>query len=338
MQLVAIDVYMPVNPLSLGGGRYIVGFYDCATKYGVVEVLQGRDQVLECAVDTLKRLERESGRALAAVQVDGGRDLHAKALKGWLAAQGVAVRTTAKHTPQQNGAAERFGRTVVEKAHALLSGANLPETLWAEAAFTAALLHNQTALGDGAKSPWELWHGRRPDSSALRVYGCLAYVHFPRQERVASEKFAERAERGVLVGYGQPLGVKGWRVLLADGRVVTACHVRFNENVLPSKSKEELLLDFTVGASVSEGGDGKGGEGGEFGPCLDLCALPPPAAKEQQLGRQGAAGGGCSAAGLFSSPSPSSPPSSPPSHEASAQDDPDFNIDAEDDDQDDDDD
>ena len=66
----------------------------------------------------------------------------------------------------------------------MIAHAGLPNVYWAEAVATAAYLRNRTttsALKTDA-TPYELWYGRKPDISHLRVFGCVAYAHIPRDE------------------------------------------------------------------------------------------------------------------------------------------------------------
>ncbi|KAG8477597.1 hypothetical protein CXB51_030467 [Gossypium anomalum] len=58
--------------------------------------------------------------------------------------EGIVRHLTVRHTPQQNGVAERMNRTIMEKVRCMLSNANLPKSFWAEAASTACFLINRS--------------------------------------------------------------------------------------------------------------------------------------------------------------------------------------------------
>ena len=72
-------------------------------------------------------------------------------------------------------------------------------------------------------TPYEAFHGSKPDVGHLRVFGFRAWVRVPGELR---RKLDARAVAGTFLGYGS--GQKGWRVLV-DGRVVTSRDVRFDE-------------------------------------------------------------------------------------------------------------
>ena len=46
------------------------------------------------------------------------------------------------------------------------------------------------------KTPYELWNGRKPILSYLRVWGCEAYV-----KKLTSNKLASKSEKCIFVGY-----------------------------------------------------------------------------------------------------------------------------------------
>jgi hypothetical protein len=52
-------------------------------------------------------------------------------------------------------------------------------------------------------TPFEAWHGYKPDVSHLRRWGCIAYAHIPEELR---KKLDHKGKRGILVGYDNPPG------------------------------------------------------------------------------------------------------------------------------------
>lgn len=60
----------------------------------------------------------------------------------------------------------------------MLSEAGLPPSFWGEAlsALVHVLNHCPTSALPGT-TPFEAFHGRKPDVAHLRIWSCLAYVH-----------------------------------------------------------------------------------------------------------------------------------------------------------------
>jgi hypothetical protein len=89
----------------------------------------------------------------------------------------ITIETTAPYSPSQNGVAERFNRTLLELAWAMLIEKNLPIFLWDKAVAHAAYLQNRapTCALDG-KTPYEAWTGQKPDVAHLREFRCDVWV------------------------------------------------------------------------------------------------------------------------------------------------------------------
>jgi hypothetical protein len=71
--------------------------------------------------------------------------------------------------------------TIMEKARCRLSGVELGQEFWVEAMGTTCYLVNRSpasTLDD--KTPHEVWTGRKPSLTHLKVFGCDAYVHIPK--------------------------------------------------------------------------------------------------------------------------------------------------------------
>nr|GEU48730.1 integrase, catalytic region, zinc finger, CCHC-type, peptidase aspartic, catalytic [Tanacetum cinerariifolium] len=80
-------------------------------------------------------------------------------------------------TPQQNGVMERRNRTLVEAARTMLTFANLPLFLWAEAIATACFIQNCLIIHKRFdKTPYELMNKRKPNIKFVYVFECRCYL------------------------------------------------------------------------------------------------------------------------------------------------------------------
>src|SRR5664279_6168925 len=84
-------------------------------------------------------------------------------------------------------------------ARSLLKAKKLPGKFWGEAVSTAVFILNRspTRSLDGV-TPFEAWHGRQPDVSFLRMFGCMVHV---RDTRPGLKKLDDRNRPMILVGY-----------------------------------------------------------------------------------------------------------------------------------------
>ena len=116
---------------------------------------------------------------------DFGGEYKSKEFDLLLKNMGIKTRTSVPHMHQQNGHAERFNRTLMDKAQAMRLDACLPQSWWEFAVNTATHLYNHTPVRRLKwRTPYELIHGQVPDIGHLRVFGCGAYVHIPKDARV----------------------------------------------------------------------------------------------------------------------------------------------------------
>jgi transposase InsO family protein len=120
---------------------------------------------------------RKQNRAPKYMRFDNGKELINEKLEGLARSEGIIIKPTAPYSPSQNGVAERFNRTLLELARAMLYARNLPHFLWDEAVAHAAYLRNRapTRALEG-KTPYEAWFGKRPSVAHLREFGCDVWV------------------------------------------------------------------------------------------------------------------------------------------------------------------
>jgi len=86
------------------------------------------------------------------------------------------------------------------------------------------LLNRSPTKALEGKTPYEVWHDRKPAVSYLRVFGCIAFV----KELGHVGKLDDKSVPGVFIGYAD--GVKAYHILdPVTQRVRIACDVVFDE-------------------------------------------------------------------------------------------------------------
>ena len=79
-------------------------------------------------------------------------------------------------TPQRNGVSERRNRTLLDMVRSMMSLVGLPLSFWGYALETVAFTLNRAPSKSVEMTPYELWFGKKPKFSFLKVWGCDAYV------------------------------------------------------------------------------------------------------------------------------------------------------------------
>nr|GEW79694.1 hypothetical protein [Tanacetum cinerariifolium] len=135
------------------------------------------------------------------VRTDNGTEFKNKTLVKFFDEVGITQQFSAARTPQQNGVVERRNRTLVEAAKTMLTFANLPSFLWAEAIATACFTQNHSIIYKCFdKTPYELMNKRKPNIKFFRVFGCRCYL-LNDYEDVG--KLKVKGDIGVFVGYSK---------------------------------------------------------------------------------------------------------------------------------------
>lgn len=231
LELVHMDLCGPL-PFTLGKARYIATFLDDYSSYSMIKLLRYKSDVYQAVTDVFALLENKTDKKVKAVRTDNGGEYTSSLLSSYFKKKGIEPQTTMAYTPQQNGKAERLNRTLMEKTRSMLNGAGLPEALWGEAIMTANYLRNRSPSTNRTKTPLELMFGIKPDLTNLRVFGCEAFVHTPKQKR---SKLDETSEKGIFIGYTP----NGYRILMEDYQTVMESRdVVFNEKVLHLKTNK----------------------------------------------------------------------------------------------------
>lgn len=153
----------------------------------------------------LMATENKVGNKLKHLRTDNGLDFVSEEFNNFCKSKGITRHRTVKHTPQQNGVAERMNRTLLERVRCMLIHAGLPKSFWGEAISTAAYLVNRSpSSAIDFKTPLEMWYGKPADYRNLRAFGCQAYAH------IKQDKLEPRALKCIFIGY--PEGVKGYKL------------------------------------------------------------------------------------------------------------------------------
>ena len=120
------------------------------------------------------------------VRTDNGGEYKGK-FEEYYKCQGIRIEYTVPKTPDLNGLAERMNRTIMERVRSMLSHAKLPKSYWAKAMYTVVYLINKSpSVPLKGDVPHRVLTGKDVSYQHLRVFGCLAYMHVPKDRRCDS--------------------------------------------------------------------------------------------------------------------------------------------------------
>jgi hypothetical protein len=232
LQLITFDLAGPFDE-AIGGAKYFMIMVDDYSKYYHVELLRTKSEATRWLKQVLTQWENQLSRSVKVLRSDGGGEFDNRAISQFCEEKGIRAQMTTARTPEQNGAAERAVRTIKEGTRTLLIDSGLSNKYWGAAAKNFAYVRNRTRTAKtGEKTPIELFTGKRPSVSHLRVFGCVAYMHIPKEDRVG-QIWKPNAKRCIFLGYGEEelKAKKAWTLFdpYALKKHVTV-HVKFCED------------------------------------------------------------------------------------------------------------
>ena len=196
LDLVFTDILGPMPTTSLGGNRYAISFTDSYSRYSAVYYLKSKEECL----DKFKVFCAQVGTPRA-IRSDNGKEYISMSFRSFCISNRIKREHTAPYSPHQNGVSERRWRTTVEMARCMLKTAKLGTEFWVRALHTAFYISNRclTVSLPKSKTPFEMFFGKKPDLSNLKVFGCTAFKHIETHQ----DKLSDKATKEVFVGYSE---------------------------------------------------------------------------------------------------------------------------------------
>ena len=250
LELVHSDVCGKMESRSLSGCEYMVTFIDDYTRYTWTYPIRRKSDVFGKFIEWKAMVEKSTGQKLKKLRTDNGGEYVSNEFEGYLKEEGVRHELTVPKNPEQNGAAERANRTIMEMVRCMLADSGLPKKFWAEAMSTATYIRNRCPtriLPD--VTPYQAWFDEKPSAGHLRRFGCTAFAHIPKDER---KKLDSKTRKCVMLGYGAT--VKGYRLYDVDSqRIIHSRDVAFDEkkngylHTAPKPSEPVNTVSFPIG-------------------------------------------------------------------------------------------
>lgn len=257
LEVIHSDVCGPMQTASLGGARYFVTFTDDFSRKVYVFTIKSKAEVFDKFIEYKNRVENELNKKIKKLRTDNGREYVNKNFDCYLKKFGILHQTTNPYTPEQNGLSERMNRTLIERSKCMLLNAQLQNNFWGEAVVAAAHIINRSPTRALSYiTPEEVWTKNKPDLSHIKIFGCKAMVHIPKERR---QKLDPKSRELIFIGYSDC--VKGYRFIDPKNKhIVTSRDVVFLEatvkrNLISNESapeKEKTISNKLLKNSMQE--------------------------------------------------------------------------------------
>ncbi|KAK8564635.1 hypothetical protein V6N12_058218 [Hibiscus sabdariffa] len=201
--LIHSDVCGPLNTQARGGFQYFITFTDDFSRYGYIYLMRHKSEALERFKEFKNEVQNQHGKSIKALRSDRGGEYLSQDFDELLKECGIVSQLTPPGMPQWNGVSERRNRTLLDMVRSMMSHSDLSISFWGHALETAAFTLNCVPSKSVLKTPYEIWIGKRPSMSFMKIWGCQAYV-----KHQMSTKLEPRSHKCIFVGY--PKETKGY--------------------------------------------------------------------------------------------------------------------------------
>ncbi|RVW94715.1 Retrovirus-related Pol polyprotein from transposon TNT 1-94 [Vitis vinifera] len=199
LELIHTDICGPYPTTSWNGQQYFITFIDDYSRYGYLFLIHEKSQSLDLFKTFKAEVELQLNKRIKSVRSDRGGEYYGRydgsgeqrpgPFAKYLEECGIVPQYTMPGSPSMNGVVERRNRTLKDMVRSMISHSTLPEKLWGEALKTAAYILNRVPTKAAAKTPYELWTGRKPSLKHFHIWGCPteARPHKPHEKKLDSK-------------------------------------------------------------------------------------------------------------------------------------------------------
>jgi len=147
LQLVHADICGPITPNSNSNKRYFISFIDDFSRKVLIYFLAEKSEAFTTFKNYKSLVEKESGALICCVRTYRGGEFTSNEFNEFCKINGISRQLTTSYTPQQNGAAERKNRTIMNMVRCMLCDKQVPKSFWPEAAkWTVHVLNRSPTL------------------------------------------------------------------------------------------------------------------------------------------------------------------------------------------------
>ncbi|KAF5374245.1 hypothetical protein D9758_004532 [Tetrapyrgos nigripes] len=195
-----LDVWGPVQVVSVGGNKYALFGMDAVTSKNMVDFL--KDRTAETLIRKLEvcrtEAETQASQKLERIRTDNPPEWRSHAFQAWTSKHGIIHEFTAPYSSASNSAAERSIGIMLNGTQAMLFDTNLPAKWWAHA--MSAYIHViSILLNTRGVVPEEQWTGLRQSVSHLVLFGSIGFAHI--LAKTGRGKLDARGFKCQMVGY-----------------------------------------------------------------------------------------------------------------------------------------
>lgn len=127
-----VDLFGPVDLVSINGRKYTVVVVDEYTRYPWIVFMKIKNEIKKKLPKLMKLVQNEKRLSILKIISDHGREFVNHVIKKYCENNGIMHQLSSAITPQHNRVTERKNRTVKEASKTMIIEVGLPKKFWVE--------------------------------------------------------------------------------------------------------------------------------------------------------------------------------------------------------------
>ncbi|GKC27224.1 retrotransposon protein, putative, ty1-copia subclass [Tanacetum coccineum] len=164
---------------------------DDYSHYGYVYLLKHKHEVFETFKVFKNEVENQLGKIIKTLRSDRGGEYISQEFKDYLKACGIIQQLNHPYTPQHNGVSERRNHTLFDMIRSMMNLTTLSLSFWDYTLKSTTRILNMVPTKKVDQIPYELWYGKVPNLSYLKVWGSW-------KNKIVVVRYAEFFEKNLI--------------------------------------------------------------------------------------------------------------------------------------------
>ncbi|PLW36223.1 hypothetical protein PCANC_20397 [Puccinia coronata f. sp. avenae] len=195
--VITADLIGPLQVPTFNEGQYVFTIRDIGTGFCEVKIINSKAETCNLVIETIERWEKLTGDQVKIVRSDNGGEFSSNVFLSYLTERLIKAERALPYHHYQNGAIERFNRTLSEMGRTILIDSGLNKSFWGFSFIWAGdTLNRIPNKSSGLVTPFEAFHGFKPSFDRQRLFGETGFVHIHAENR---KKLDVRAVEGQVV-------------------------------------------------------------------------------------------------------------------------------------------
>jgi hypothetical protein len=187
-------------------GQYALTISNIGTGFCKVKILKSKAETCNLVIATIKLWEEETGNVMKVVRSNNGGEFSSNIFLEYLTKRQIKAERVLPYHHYQNGAIERFNRTLSKMGRTILIDSRLDMSFWGFSFLWAGdTLNRIPNKSSSLVTPFEAFHGYKLSFDRFQLFGETGYINVHTENR---KKLDARAIKGRVVAHCDDS--KGW--------------------------------------------------------------------------------------------------------------------------------